>query len=301
MACDAPVTLRRAFSQDNPRGILVVPCGKCGGCLIARARSMALRAYHELPFHAQASFVTLTYDPAHLPTNDGDWPSLQPFDVVLFLKRLRKNLGKKWPKIKTIYAGEYGELRARPHYHLIIFGVDFRDPHPYRRFESPTSRRTVNVLNSVTPHDNPGYYSSSFLNWLWGKGDCLIGPVTPETVAYVCRYTIKKQQNKSHLTDTQYPEFIRVSNGIGERFIQKQFNQDRLLHHDTFVVNSQPYHPPRYYSEYLKKHNPEAHATLLSNRLQKSQHKDLLTLSQITSLRILNRQRASRSEQSRKL
>lgn len=291
MPCSAPVGLKKKFSEQYPNGVLLVPCGQCGGCLANRARTWSLRCSHELPFHKQSCFVTLTYDPEHLPSNDGIWPSLQPFDVQLFIKRLRKNLGKKWPKIKLVYCGEYGDKLARPHYHLIIFGVDFRDPHPYQ-----VKRKTL--FNSVQSMPEPGYYQSSFLTWLWGKGQCVIGPVTPETIAYTCRYTIKKQQNKKLLQPTQYPEFIRVSNGISLRFIEQEKNIEYLLTHDTFNLKNQKYHPPRYYSEYIKKKYPQKHADLIESRLKKMKKQKITN---ITTLKILNKSKSDRSEQNRKL
>lgn len=300
MACGYPVPLKKPFTPATPAGVLMVPCGKCAGCLLARARNMSLRAMHELPYHAQSAMVTLTYDQDNLPTNDGVWPSLQPMDVQLFLKRLRKNLGPKWPKLKIIYCGEYGDKRARPHYHLIIFGVDFRDKHVFTKKDGRKRKKFFNVVG-VSTSPNPTHYTSTFLQFLWPYGNHDIGPVTPETVSYVCRYTLKKQANKSKLSDTQYPEFVRYSNrggGIGFNFIADPRNLATLIERDTFVVHGQKYHPPRYYSEYLKSVNPDAHETLVANRITKMNKQELKNL---TSIKIINRDRGNRSDSSRVL
>lgn len=252
---------------------------------------------HELTGHKQASFVTLTYDPEHLPTNDGIWPSLQPYDVALFLKRLRKNLGPNWGPIKVIYTGEYGERRARPHYHLIIFGVDFRDAHVFRtKHEVPSKRnkfklvtKTRKNLNTIgaSLSPNPNHYTSTFLSFLWTYGHHDIGPVTPESIAYCCSYTLEKQKNKQHLSPTQYPEFVRYSNrggGIGKSFIANPLNLKTLVDQDTFVLHNQSYHPPRYYSDYLKKKSPEKHEQLVAERLKKMKTQQLSNLTTIKQL-----------------
>lgn len=52
----------------------------------------------------------------------GDIPFLNPYDVQLFFKRLRKYVQKEFnEKIRIIYVGEYGKLHLRPHYHGIIW------------------------------------------------------------------------------------------------------------------------------------------------------------------------------------
>ena len=89
----------------------VARCRNCIGCKSDRARDVSLRASHEARFIGCASFLTLTYDQAHLPwdslrlSDEGRrqalaWPasvmpwggSLRRRDVVLFMKRLRDSL-----------------------------------------------------------------------------------------------------------------------------------------------------------------------------------------------------------------
>ena len=65
--------------------------------------------------HPHNAYITLTYNDDHLPANG----SLQPRDLQLFWKRLRK---ARTPGIRYYACGEYGDQTARPHYHAIIFG-----------------------------------------------------------------------------------------------------------------------------------------------------------------------------------
>lgn len=64
--------------------------------------------------HAEASFVTLTYNNENLPEGG----TLVPRDLQLFLKRLRKH-----ETVRYFGVGEYGDRTWRPHYHLALFGV----------------------------------------------------------------------------------------------------------------------------------------------------------------------------------
>ena len=51
------------------RTVLLVPCGKCLACRIARRQEWSMRCLHELSSFDDAVFVTLTYDDDHLPPN----------------------------------------------------------------------------------------------------------------------------------------------------------------------------------------------------------------------------------------
>ena len=116
MPCYHPIPGYRAKST-NPSGkrsivfnlsegfknfAVSVPCGRCIGCRLERARQWSIRCIHEASLYEANCFVTLTYDDDNLPL-DG---SLRPRDMVLFLKRLRKRFG---PGIRFFQCGEYGD------------------------------------------------------------------------------------------------------------------------------------------------------------------------------------------------
>lgn len=114
MQCFHPMYLRDRFGF-----VKKVPCGHCLACRQNHARMWALRLRFEMTQWSCGTFLTLTYDDEHLPS-DG---RLNYPDVQLFLKRLRKDIEPL--KVKFFAVGEYGETFGRPHYHLIIFGLDF--------------------------------------------------------------------------------------------------------------------------------------------------------------------------------
>ena len=97
-----------------------VPCGQCIGCRLERSRQWAMRCCHEASLYDLNCFITLTYDPEHLPP-DG---SLVLDHFQRFMKRLRKRFGSG---IRFFHCGEYGEKFARPHYHACLFNFDFPD------------------------------------------------------------------------------------------------------------------------------------------------------------------------------
>nr|UQB76419.1 replication associated protein [Flumine microvirus 30] len=145
-----------------------LPCGQCIGCRLDYSLDWAYRCLCEAQMHKENSFVTLTYDEFHLPS-DG---SLNVGEWQLFIKRLRRSTGKK---IRYYHAGEYGERFGRPHYHGLLFGHDFADKQLFKRSESGSN-----------------VYISEVLSGVWGKGFASVGEVTFESAAYVARYCMKK-------------------------------------------------------------------------------------------------------------
>ena len=122
MQCTSPIRLYKGVnSLVYPDG-LVVPCGKCLSCRIAKRREWTMRLWHELPYHQSSIFLTLTYDDDNLPPN----ASLSKSDLQKFFKRLRKDLSYVDRKIKYFAAGEYGPKTNRPHYHAIVFGLSLQ-------------------------------------------------------------------------------------------------------------------------------------------------------------------------------
>lgn len=164
-------------------------------------------------------------------------------------RRQQKHLPKEQrTKVRFFFAGEYGDESWRPHYHGILFGVDFPDRVPWKK----------------TPNGDQ-LWTSSILEKLWGFGFTSIGMVTYQSAGYVARYCMKKvtgDQARSHYerVDPQSgevsslePEFALMSlkPGIGARWFER-FSTD-VYPSDFVVMDGGPKgKPPRYY-ERLKK------------------------------------------------
>lgn len=259
------------FSRESARSRVPVsqgiPCGQCIGCRLKHSRCWAVRCVHEASLHSRNCFITLTYDNNHLPSDY----SLNVRHFQLFMKRLRKMFGND---IRFFHAGEYGEKYGRPHYHAILFGIDFND-------------------RKLLKYSSSGFaiYTSEVLSDLWGKGYVSVADVSFSSAAYIARYVVKKMNGKN--TDDHYStfdsdtgeisllkkEYATMSRkpGIAADWIDKYMIG--VYARDSVIVKTpkgyKEYGPPRYYDKlYEKKYGSEAFLRLKSKRFDKN--KDLI-------------------------
>lgn len=215
-----------------------LPCGRCIGCRLERSRQWAVRIMHEASLYEDNCFLTLTFDPEHLssmcPTGSLDRSHMQNF-----LKRLRQKFSAV--KIRTFYCGEYGESMGRPHYHMCLFNLDFKDK----------------VLEFVS--NGFRYYSSVLLSSVWPFGHCVISDLTFDSAAYVARYCVKKVNGDASAVHYagRLPEFSQASlkPGIGAFWLDKHGESDCFAR-DELVVSGVKCKPPRYYDKRLERDDP---------------------------------------------
>lgn len=258
MTCFAPLRARKdeggriALGAKATGSPLSLPCGKCIGCRAARAREWAIRCVHEAQMHEQSCFVTLTYDPKHVPSDGG----LNVRDWQLFAKRVRKRYGR----FRFIQCGEYGERNFRPHHHALLFGIDFPDK----------------VLFKSRPGRD--LYTSALLSGLWRKGFCSIGGVSYSSAEYVARYVIKNDVNPvkteryrriDYETGEEYyvrREYLTMSRrpGLGAKWFDR-YSGD-LFPSDEVVIDGRKYRPPGYYFRRLQDASPELAEHVSENR-----------------------------------
>lgn len=108
-----------------------VPCGQCSECQERKANDYMVRTYYEWLSCIQSGgfvyFDTLTYNNKHLPKDCGI-VHFSKEHIISFIKKLRVYLRRK--KFRTDFkyfiTSEYGGLKHRPHYHLLIFNYDPR-------------------------------------------------------------------------------------------------------------------------------------------------------------------------------
>ncbi|AXL15534.1 replication initiator protein [Microviridae sp.] len=226
-----PITEKRQITFNRKNGFsdmeLALPCGKCEACLKKRVDMWALRCMHEANLHEQNCFITLTYEDEHLPANN----SLCHRDFQLFMKRLRKHF--KGVSIRYFMCGEYGGLTFRPHYHALLFGVDFNDK------KQVTQTGSVISFNSFT------------LTSLWSKGLTDLGNVHYGTAKYCAKYSLKALEDESIDYDLLniVPEYQRMSNGIGAAHADRFSSEIGL--HDNLIVNGFKNPVPRYYENFI--------------------------------------------------
>lgn len=267
MPCFSPLEGYRA-KEPNPNGKrrivfnpahgyvdrpVKVPCGQCVGCKLERSRQWATRCVHEAQMHDANSFITLTYSDDHLP----DDYSVSVRETQLFTKKLRKRMGR----FRYFQCGEYGAELRRPHYHMLLFGMEFPDLSLYRQ----------NAQGDCI-------YTSKLLEEIWGKGFCTVGQVTFQSAAYTARYVMKKRTGEAAQHHYQWvhpctgeiveqtPEFVTMSRrpGIGKAWLDR-FRSD-VYPGDFVVLNGKKVRPPKWYDTVLERDDPKLYRELKIRR-----------------------------------
>lgn len=265
MPCTRPNTMYRSvkFGDTGKRlmtfkksealsGIPVtVPCLKCPDCRLLYSAQWAVRGVHELRLHNMNEFLTLTYDDKHLPcVVDEGLPTLRMRDAQLFMKRLRKVYGKG---VRMMCAGEYGGRTERPHYHFILFNWTVED----KRFYKETVR-------------GDRLYKSEIVRRLWPFGDNVIGDVSFESIAYVARYIVGKDEKSEYWYGGREVEFFNKSNrpGIGAKAFDK-YGEEWFVN-DSVIIDGRELRPPRYYDVKYELRDPEAYDLIKVARRRKA-------------------------------
>lgn len=242
MTCTSPVMI-----HDGYKGFMTVPCGKCIGCKMDKARDWSVRIQNEAKMHDESVFITLTYDDEHLPEDR----QLHKKDVQNFMKRLREYI--KPDKVRYFLCGEYGDTFMRPHFHIICFGLSKFDARVFKDHCKACGGYVVKCK-------------------AWDLGRVHLGNVTNGSAGYVARYTIKKagKDSRWYKDNDLVPEFIQMSlrPGIGFGFMQK-FKND-ILTGFKVIVNGHKYRIPRYYKDKLDLKNNLGYQLYLADLMEKS-------------------------------
>ena len=178
------------------------------------------------------------------------------------MKRLRKKF--TGVKIRFFCCGEYGPKLGRPHYHLILFGIDFDDKILFKKSKSGN------------------LYTSKVLSDCWGKGYVTTGAVTLQSAGYVARYCLKKINGQ--MADAHYlkidsdtgecfklkPEFATMSRrpGIASDWFKK-YSGD-VYPKDFVTVGGKKYRPPKYYDKLFEDMNPDEYSFIKDARVDQS-------------------------------
>lgn len=152
--------------------------------------------YMQNPF---SYFITLTYSDEHLPEGG----NLEPRDLQLYWKRLRKNTGKS---LRYFAVGEYGDRTRRPHYHAVVF-----------------------TQNEITEQDfKDSWLSDSIVDVapIYGRDDAR------KIARYCAGYVLKKlttEKAMAHANLNLHPEFTRSSRRPGIGLGNIDFIADSLI------------------------------------------------------------------------
>lgn len=233
------VVFRERTGQNSVRS-LFLPCGRCALCRRERSRQTAVRCVHETKLYDSNCFITLTYNDKNLPPGR----TLHYPDFQDFMKRLRYHAAER---VRFYMCGEYGGQTQRPHYHAILFNLDFNDKLYFK---------TIGDFK---------LYTSAFLAKLWPLGTHTIGSATFESAAYIARYCMDKitgdlaKKHYEHVdTETgeifnRVPEFNRSSNrpGIGAPWLERFWTD--VYPRGEVITNGRRAKSPRYYDKLFKR------------------------------------------------
>lgn len=153
-------------SLDGRTGAATVRCCSCIPCLLKIANDWQFRCYLESTLHDEACCLTLTINEEHI----ADYPEgVTRRAVQLFLKRVRKA-----HPVRYFGCGEYGSLKGRPHYHVILFGW------------MPSDKRFF----KFSPTGHPIYVSNELSSY-WTDGFATIEDFSEESAFYCSKYLNK--------------------------------------------------------------------------------------------------------------
>jgi len=231
------LTVKREWGGNTPTPpYVIVPCGRCHECRMARARAWQFRFMVEREKWLHSFFITLSYDDEHLPyyciDADGEikrhpdlsqkyqrlFRTLDKRSIQLIFKRLRND----YPlfEFKYYLIGEYGERFGRPHYHLLLF---------CNKDES---------------------FIDELLLKYWDKGNYVISDLIAERMIYVTKHHIGFDFNYEGNSIVEKP-FRIMSKGIGSDY-DKVMNKElvdwnkRTCDNSFFNYCGQSYYMPRY-------------------------------------------------------
>lgn len=161
-----------------------VPCGKCAFCTMNRRSDWMFRIHHEMRDQEYPGyFLTLTYSEKRVPRLKDGQLSLRFIHVQKFIKRLRK----RGYYAKYVCVGEYGELTARPHFHMLLW-------------------------SSVSPEE---------CERIWEKGAIRFGTLTMASAMYTLKYIITKGVwSKDDRREAPRAQF---SKGLGITYLGKNY------------------------------------------------------------------------------
>lgn len=245
MMCPRPI----GIIDSRTKVARLVPCGQCIVCRVNYAMAWCFRNECEARCFDDdhMCFVTLTYDDLHCTG------SLCKRDYQLFFKRLRK----AGFNFRYFLCGEYGTKSHRPHYHFIMYGYGVDAPWmDDRHFDSKSG----------------GFYGSSKF---WPHGHIYIGYVSRQSIAYVCKYSLKAVKGKG--ATQAYDDkglvrpFLSMSRdpGIGSRFDRKWLCTNNHFHFSGDFLKRLPLMQikklPRYYFDLLFPPDTAARAVFMAD------------------------------------
>lgn len=200
---------------------LVVGCRHCARCRAIRVRDLVGRCLAEQVTSSRTVALTLTY-------RDGD----DPFAVVLYYRHVQlmlKRLRKAGFSVRYICAGEYGTLKGRAHWHIVLF---FQGEVP----ELPEMETRA--------------------EWeYWPHGFVFLQEAAAQGFHYLMKYTLKDGYQEAHVKNFA----LSKKPPLGHVFFQKMA--------DDLIAARLPLHSPEYRFAHVKTSNGLSRSYWLQGRM----------------------------------
>jgi len=160
--CEQPINGYRRTKEGNVT--YVANCGKCNQCKWAKVDDWVGRSLLEAMYSQWSIPITLTYR----DQPDGSHKHITKHHFQTAIRTLRR----AGHKVRYIASGEYGDLKARAHFHAILFGQTIGPP-----VEKIREREWV--------------------DW-WPHGHVFADDhqATPKSIRYVAKYLMKEHGNQ---------------------------------------------------------------------------------------------------------
>lgn len=210
-------SLQDYYNRYGKENVVLIPCGKCSSCILARRREWSVRCCLEASCHDRNCFVTLTYDDEHYP-DYVTWKN----DYKRFIKSLRND----GFKVRYFGCGELGSNLKRRHLHIILFGFMPDD-----------------IEYTGDSDSGESLYSSKYLESIWKKGFVVVQLFGDKVGSYVAGYTSKK------LGCDEGFQFQSTRPGIGYDYFLN--HKDELLKYDRVFGSFGSAKLPRYFEKVL--------------------------------------------------
>lgn len=201
--------------MTNKNGLRVTAeCQTCWQCKANKVNDWVGRGIAEEQYCAGSSFVTLTYggdDKINKVKTELGASILIYSDVQRYIRKYRD---AGYP-CRYMLSGEYGSLKGRSHWHLILFW----------EIEVPPNPKEVMFTDS--------FWCSTDDEGLKPFGHSLWRDVNPERIAYVCKYLVADE------ADTEQETIFKTSKypPLGAEYFRRRANtfvQQGILPKDGF-------------------------------------------------------------------
>lgn len=217
LPADSEIVRQKYYICDSTTGdclplFFPTNCGTCDACLCSKYTELASRLQFEClsyPMDSKVVFFTLTYSDRYLPKDGVCREHITQFINKLHIYCHRHGLGN----FRQFIVSEYGtdpRYTRRPHYHGLIFGLDFS------KFQS---------IKTFTRQLRKSWFPGCRIEWEFARSNHGVS-------RYVTKYVIKGIREK-FVPLGKNPNFVSMpskSGGLGFNSLKNPEILDKVLH-----------------------------------------------------------------------